>query len=546
MGMQKKHIRKMCVTAAAVLGLSSLSGCTADSSLSGNSSQMLATDEPLEASETVGFNRTTYEVFVYSFYDSDGDGIGDLNGVSEKLDYIADMGFNQIWLMPICPSDTYHKYDVKDYKDIDPEYGTLEDFDALVSKAHDMGITVITDMVINHSSSANEWFTTAADYLRSLSDEEEPDLSECPYVDYYNFSREKEEGYTALPDSSWYYEARFTDAMPDLNLDSEALRGELEDIASFWLNDHNVDGFRMDATSYYYTGQPDNNIAFMNWYQSMVRSLKEDAYIVGEAWTGQTEYASYYASGFDSYMDFAFSGADGVIAKTLKGSYTADGYVNAQIKEEELYSSYNADYVNAPFYTNHDLARSAGYYAGDDGSLTKMAGAMNLFMSGNAFVYYGEELGMKGAGKDENKRAPMYWTKDADAEGMCTGPADMESFEMKFDSFEEQQEDEWSIYNYYRCAIKIRNAFPAISSGNTVACPEATTDEVCVYKKVTENSDETVWIVMNFSEENQTVDLSEADMEDPSLKGVLLTSEGKAELSGTSLEIPARGIAVLQ
>ncbi len=508
---------------------------------------MLQMDEPLEACDTVGFNRTTYEVFVYSFYDSNSDGIGDLNGVTEKLDYIADMGFDQIWLMPVCPSDTYHKYDVKDYKDIDPEYGTLEDFDNLISKCHEMGITVITDMVINHSSSNNEWFTTAADYLRALPDDQDPDAEECPYIDYYNFSREKEEGYVQLSGSNWYYEARFTDTMPDLNLDSAGLREELTDIADFWLNEHNVDGFRMDATSYYYTGQPDNNISFMNWYQSMVRSTKEDAYIVGEAWTGQSEYASYYASGFDSYMDFAFAGQDGVIAKTLKGNYSANDYVKAQMKEQELYGSYNENYVNAPFYTNHDMARSAGYYAGDDGSLTKMAGAMNLLMSGNCFVYYGEELGMKGSGRDENKRAPMFWSNDTEEKGMCSGPSDMESFDMKFDSLEEQQEDDWSIYNYYRSAIKLRRAFPAIAAGSIDASFDSKDDDVCIYKKVTDNSDETVWIVMNFSDEEKNVDLSGTDInEKPVIKGVLLTAEGKAAVADQTLTIPAHGIAVLQ
>ena len=105
--------------------------------------------------------RNYYEIFVYSFYDSNGDGIGDLNGVTQKLDYIQDMGFNGIWLMPVMPSTTYHKYDVKDYCAIDSQYGTIDDFKNLVDECHKRGINVVIDMVINHTSSSHQWFIKA-------------------------------------------------------------------------------------------------------------------------------------------------------------------------------------------------------------------------------------------------------------------------------------------------------------------------------------------------------------------------------------------------
>ena len=135
--------------------------------------------------------RNYYEIYVHSFYDSNEDGIGDLNGVTQKLDYLKDLGINGIWLMPIMPSPTYHKYDVVDYMDIDSEYGTMEDFDKLVEECHKRGINIIIDMVMNHSSSQNEWFVKACDYLRTLKEGEEPDKNVCPYVSYYNFSKEK-------------------------------------------------------------------------------------------------------------------------------------------------------------------------------------------------------------------------------------------------------------------------------------------------------------------------------------------------------------------
>ena len=156
--------------------------------------------------------RTTYEVFVYSFYDSDGDGIGDLSGLTEKLDYINDgdpasgddLGCTMIWLMPIFPSPTYHKYDATDYLDIDPQYGTLEDFDDLLAECHARGIRVILDLAINHTSSEHPWFTTATEYLRSLPQDAEPSVEECPYVDYYNFTREAANGYAQVTGTSWY------------------------------------------------------------------------------------------------------------------------------------------------------------------------------------------------------------------------------------------------------------------------------------------------------------------------------------------------------
>jgi glycosidase len=547
----------------AVLVLFETSGCGKTNRLE-NATQMQEINDQLTLTAAPTNYGSTYEIFVGSFYDSDGDGMGDLKGVQEKLDYIndgddatvSDLGCNAIWFMPVSKSDSYHKYDVIDYKSIDSDYGTMEDFDELVTACHERGIRVILDMVINHTSSSHPWFVKASEYLENLEDGAEPDLEECPYVDYYHFSREKQEGYAALGNSGWYYEARFWEGMPDLNLDSEAVREELLDVAQYWI-DHDVDGFRMDAVLYYYTGNNDKNIEFMNWYNDAVKAMKDDFYIVAEAWTSQDIYSTYYASGFDSYFDFAFAGQDGVIAKTVNGTYSAYDYAKAQVKEQELYSSYQEDYINAPFYTNHDLPRSAGYYAGDDGVKTKFAGGLNLMMSGNAFVYYGEELGMKGSGKDENKRGAMYWTADEDAEGMCDGPVGMDDFEQKFAAYDEQAEDALSIYEYYRNAIRLRSAYPAIAAGRVAICEDISGDEVCVYTKSLDG-EKTVIIAVNNTEEKKEVTLTEdGDFTDSVLKdasldvssldigGVLLTSQDEAKYKDGNLEVPAYGIVVV-
>lgn len=503
--------------------------------------------------------RTCYEVFVYSFNDSDGDGIGDLKGLTSKLDYIndgddstdTDLGCNEIWLMPIMPSTTYHKYDVIDYKDIDPEYGTMADFDEFMEECHKHGINVIIDFVMNHSSTQTEWFKEASAYLQGLGAGEEPDLTKCPYVDYYNFSNEAKAGYEQLGNSNWYYEARFWSEMPDLNLASEAVRNEFTDIVQFWL-DKGVDGFRLDAVKEYYTNSPKDSIEVLDWFTKMVKEKKEDAYIVGEAWCDYLTYSQYYKSGMDSLFDFAFADNDGYISKVLNGNAKsgASTYglaIDAVQKEIEKYTD---SYINAPFYTNHDMGRSAGYYSGDDAmDKVKMAQAMNLLMSGNAFLYYGEELGMKGAGQDENKRLGMVWSNDTNAEGMCKGPKDATGAEMIYGSLEDQKDDPYSIYNYVKQAIRLRNIYPEIARGKTSFMKEISDDKVCVLVKDYEGSQ--LALLFNPTDAEVEYDLSKIEVNgksgsDLEVAGILQTEENAPTVDGTNAILPQFSVMILK
>ena len=500
--------------------------------------------------------RNYYEVFVYSYYDSDGDGIGDLNGLREKLDYLndgddtttTDLGVNGIWLMPVMPSPTYHKYDTTDYMGIDPQYGTMEDFQALIEECHDRGIRVIIDLALNHSSSEHPWFQEATAYLASLPEGAEPDLEACPYVDYYHFSKEAQSGYAQVNGTDWYYEARFWDGMPDLNLQNEAVRREFEQIADFWL-DRGVDGFRLDAVKEYVTGSTEDNVEILSWFADYVHGKAPENYLVCECWTDQNTYAKYYESGVDSMFDFAFADKSGIIANVVNGKASAASYAKNLEAEQTMYAQYNPNYINAPFYTNHDMGRSAGYYAGENSAAqTKMGNALNLLMNGNVFLYYGEELGMKGSGKDENKRAPMYWSKDSSAEGMCKGPADMENFQMKFDSLEEQQKDPGSIYNYVKQVIRIRNQNPAIARGTT-AFLEQYSGEQC-FALTRSYEDSTLLLLGNTSAETVNVDLKDLTVgqtaaEKLVLLGELYTGEECAERAGTVVTLPAYSILIL-
>ena len=498
--------------------------------------------------------RVAYEIFVSSFYDSNGDGIGDLEGIRKKLDYINDgkaekgssLLANEIWLTPISPSLSYHKYDVMDYKNIDKDFGTLEDFKALVEDCHKRNIKIIFDLVMNHSSSDHPWFLEATKYLKGLKAGEEPDFNTCPYANYYNFTKKQQDGYAPIEGTNWYYEARFSPKMPDFNLENEAVRNEFKDIFKFWL-DIGVDGFRLDAVTYYVTGSITKNTEILTWLNKTVKEIKPDAYIVGEAWSTESEYGAYYASGVDSFFDFEFSGSDGIIANILKGIKPASNFAERMIKADELFSGNNPNYINAPFYTNHDIPRSAGYYSGEHRvDLIKLAGAMNLLMSGNAFIYYGEELGMKGSGRDENKRAPMQWAKDSGMAGMCKGPKDMEEFEMMYGTLEEQAEDKNSIYNYYKDAIKLRHSFPVIARGKTKlydGFENLDSETVSAFtRNMPDDSYESVLVVINTSENNISQKLGK---DYTKLGSFLVTGEEDVTIKDGMLNIPSFGIAIL-
>ncbi len=491
--------------------------------------------------------RTYYEIFVYSFYDSDGDRIGDLKGVIQKLDYIKDMDFNGIWLMPIMPSPSYHKYDVVDYYAIDPEYGTMEDFKELVSACKERGIKLILDLVLNHTSPKHEWFKTAEEYLSSLPKDQEPNETECPYIGYYNIVKGKPDSgaYYQIKDTDYYYEGVFSQQMPDLNLANKALRKDLEEVMSYWLN-LGVGGFRLDAAKEYYTGSIDKNVEVLQWVNDYVKSLNEENYLVAEVWDSYLNLTQYYKSGIDSIFNFAFADTEGKIAKVLNYTGTqnsARSFAEAMVKFQERIRSFSPNAIDAPFFVNHDLGRAAGYFSYKQGKI-KMAAAMNLMMTGNAFVYYGEEIGMTGSGRDENKRAPMYWS-DKNVDGMTRGPADMESQENRFDSLEKQLEDPLSIINFYKHLIRLRNENPEIARGTVAVINEITDEDVAAFVKTWEENQ--IVILMNLSEtQEKTVSFNFSDYKVSQLRNYLSTDGSKVKIEGNQVTLPPYSLAVIK
>ena len=486
--------------------------------------------------------RTFYEIFVHSFCDSNGDGIGDLQGVISKLDYLQELGINGIWFMPIHPSQSYHKYDVRDYYDIDRAYGTMADFEALMAECQKRDIHVITDLVLNHTGNDHAWFTTACEYLRSLPAGAEPNAADCKYVDYYYFSREAGSGYHAIGSSGWYYEGMFSPNMPDLNLGNEAVREEIRAIMEFWIG-KGVSGFRLDAAKEFYSGSITSNVEVLSWIQETAVSIKPDCYLVAEVWENFGTIKQYYESGITSIFNFAFGNSNGKIAQVLRAAGTPGTvatYATALETADTGYGAANPNYIDAPFLSNHDVGRIAGFVNRDENRI-KLAGAMNVFMSGSCFIYYGEELGMPGSGNDPSKRAPMVWN-EARNDGTTNPPPECElPEEYPLGSLELQRNDDSSVYNYYRQAIAIRNALPVISHGRTT-CEQAL-NQGCISAQRKTWNEESCIILMNISPDAGQADLSAYG--DWTVAATLSADGNPVELDGTTLNLPAYGVAVL-
>lgn len=488
--------------------------------------------------------RTWYEIFVYSFCDSNGDGIGDLKGVTSKLDYLEDLGITGIWLMPIHPSVSYHKYDVSDYYAIDPAYGTMEDFEEFMQECEKRDIHVILDLVLNHTGSEHPWFREAYQYMQSLPADAEPDYAECPYADYYFFDKSPSAAYYyEVEGSDWKYEGKFWSGMPDLNLANLALREEIRNIMDFWLS-KGVAGFRLDAAKEFYSDDTPKNVEVLSFLTDTLMELKPGAFLVAEVWEGYSTVADYYESGIPSIFDFYFGDTSGKIVTALRNAGQADKipyFAQNLQKADEAYLASNPDYIDAPFLSNHDTGRIYGFCSGDSNKM-KLAGAMNLFMSGSAFVYYGEELGMPGSGNDPSKRAPMVWNEARDA-GTTNPPPECELPDTyKFGSLELQEQDDTSIYNYYRLAVAIRQALPEIARGRTTV--EEALNKGCVSAQRKTWESESCIILMNIQDAASEVDLS--DYSEYVLIASLSATGEEINLEGGILHLAPFGVAILK
>ena len=491
--------------------------------------------------------RNYYEIFVYSFYDSDGDGIGDINGIIEKLDYLndgdesttTDLGIDGIWLMPIMPSSSYHKYNVSDYMDIDSDYGTLEDFQNLLDEAHERGISVIIDLVINHTGRDHEWFQTAK--------EEVAEGNLDGYAQYYNIEEITDgnvpDGWAKLGVGDYYYECQFDTSMPDLNLQNEDVRAEIEDIVDFWL-DMGVDGFRLDAVLYYEDSN-DESIEDLEWLYDYAQSVKEDVYMVGECWDGSNIISQFYESGVDSFFNFDMQSSTGRVAKAVN-TLKANNYVEYLQSWQETILEKNEDAIVASFISNHDTARSAGFFYED--STRKMAAALYIMTPGNPFIYYGEEIAMTGSSNDPDKRKGMYWSSTDDTGYVESIPGESGDVTVPDQSVEEAQEDEDSLLNFYKRLIRLKLQNPEIARG-TITSTVQLDDNGYVAAYITEYDGSEVMVIFNVSDESQSVEITSDIFEITEIRGYAVggdDAEYNLTYSGTTMTIPARTVVVVK
>lgn len=460
-----------------------------------------ATSYQIDSSVSNANGSMSYEIFVRSFYDSDGNGTGDLNGITAKLDYLQSMGIKTLWLMPIMPSPSYHGYDVTDYFAINPDYGTMADFENLVTKAGEKGIDIMIDIVFNHCSSQHKYFTDAlADYRANKDAEGGP-------KDWFLLSDTIGDHRTQ---DNIYYESKFDYTMPDFNLDNEEVRAEMENILKFWI-EKGVKGFRLDAVLYYYSGKNDKNIEFLNWIEDTCHKYNESIYIVGEAWTTNLSANTYFQSKCDSFFRFGNAiGGDYSFINISKGRGDASNFAEQLQKDEKAIKNRNKNGYASFFLSNHDQDRVSKNLTPEQ---NKVAASLYLLMPGTPFMYYGEEISMVGTrstGPDDQsdvkRRLPMVWSK-SDKTGECTFPEknrmDLNTTKQVEDGVEDQLNEPFSLLNHYKYVINIRNKYPFLKHGVFKSmCDDLDTDETAVMAYKVSLGDEYIIIVHNFSDHN--------------------------------------------
>lgn len=518
-----------------------------------------ATPDPFEVG-TNGFpwwnDIVFYEIFVRSFYDSDGDGVGDLNGIIEKLDYLNDgdptttddLGVTGIWLMPITVSPSYHGYDVTDYFQVDPEYGTNEDFLRLMDEAHSRGIRVIVDLVMNHTSTAHPWFIESQD-------------PESEKRDWYIWAQENP-GYRG-PDGqvvwhsnpSGYYYGLFWSGMPDLNYENPNVTFAMFEAAQFWLDEMNVDGFRLDAIKHMVEeGQGQENTRstheWMAEFFKFYKAVNPNALTVGEAWTSTQQVLEYtgdevdIAFQFDLALDILNSADTGITSVFSK-------------TQQEVYDTFPANQY-ATFITNHDQNRVMSQLDEDEGK-ARVAAAILLTGPGVPFVYYGEEIGMTGTKPDEDIRLPLQWASNGPKVGFTEGtPWRPAAADFPVRSVARQTDDPDSLLSLYRDLIHLRNNHEALRVG-TWTLLEANSSRLYTFLRQTENESIVVVINMNrnpVAAEDYSLELPEGSLEGAvtavSLYGAELTGSPTINASGgftgytPFAEIPPQSVHIFQ
>ena len=468
---------------------------------------------------------TFYQIYPRSYGDSNNDGMGDLNGITQHLDHLANLGVDAIWITPCFPSPQVDfGYDVSDYRDIDPQYGTLADFDRLVAEAKKRNIKVILDFVVNHSSDKHHWFV------------ESEQSKTNPYRDYYIWRDGKGEGqppnnwtstfggpsWTFSPATNQWYYHYFYPQQPDLNWRNPKVEKEMFDVTRFWYR-HGVFGFRLDAVDTMFEDS----------------KLTDNPPLEGTAAYGMPELAEYYGPSNNELqmpMYFNFTRVDKLDANAFRQKVAA-------IESNPVHGW--------PVYvlSNHDIRRYVDRYGTGENKdqVAKLMSALYLTLRGSAIMYYGEEIGMenndpkrvedvkdvigkKGWPKEKGRdgeRTPMQWTSSTNA-GFNKGATPWLPVDANYTTHNVASEivDPNSVLNWYRQFTKLRRNDAAFYQGDYIPLDENNPN---VMSYLRNSKDDAAVVVLNFSSEPQTVALDTAKV--GAVRGRALASTNPATRS---------------
>ncbi|CVI70505.1 Oligo-1,6-glucosidase [Clostridiales bacterium CHKCI001] len=497
-------------------------------------------------------NSVIYQIYPRSFQDSNNDGIGDLQGIIQRLPYLEKLGIDAIWLSPVCrsPQDD-NGYDISDYQDIDPMFGTLEDMDKLIQTAKKYNIRIIVDLVLNHSSDEHRWFLEAKKSKTN------------PYHDYYIWKdgtpdEKPNDMLAAFGGSAWewvpelqqYYFHQFSVKQPDLNWENPKVRREIYDMILWWM-DRGVGGFRLDVIDQI-AKEPDQGITsngphLHEFIQELSRETfqKGDLITVGEAWGANTENAKLYSnpdgSEFSMVFQFEHIGLDQQEGKEKWDLAPLDFIKLKNVFHKWQTQLYGCGW-NSLFWDNHDLPRIVSRWGNDSEyrvESAKMLATLLHGMQGTPYIYQGEELGMtnvcydiqdyrdietinlyherleKGYKEEEimhsihvksrdNARTPMQWSANDYAGFSTTEPWISINPNYVQINAESQLQDPDSIFYYYQKLIQLRKKYSIFINGQFHLYLDEDPD-IMAYTRTLE--DEVLLVICNFHNITRTIDL---------------------------------------
>lgn len=427
-----------------------------------------------------------YEIFPRSYYDTNSNGIGDLNGITAQLDYLQRLGVGAIWLTPVFASPSYHGYDITDYYAVNPEFGTEQDLVNLVEQAHARDIKVILDFVAGHTSDQHPFFKDAYG---------NPDSE---YADWYRWLNDEHTQYQHFGPAT---------SLPSLNQDNPATRQYLIDAAKYWMTKADIDGYRLD-----YALGPSHE--FWKEFRRELKAVNPDFLLLGEVWDSGLKIAPYYDDEFDATFNFPvyfdlMGSHERTGSSALLGNTSPSAFESALVALKRLY---NPGAQTVQFINNHDTVRAASQLP--DPERAKLAASLLLTLPSTPMLYYGEEIGMLGDKTDGDKtvREPMDWYTSETGQGMTTWYRPDAGFNQPEDgiSVEEQQAGPDSMLEHYRALIALREQYPALRTGEFVPLTLPNGAKAVAFMR-RDNAD-TILVLLNFDTQSVTIPLPAGEL----------------------------------